>query len=166
GQASIATTHRGSVSKNVKSVRRLTERAMTTLPVASTAWTRKTRLARSSPTRVTPDVSMIDLPMDGLLPDGAFNNHHLGTLDAVGRRPPHQQRGGYDAFAEVSAIGRSLRSPAIDMSFSDGRSPDLCQVSAARRSQSAIALPIRRRTSSSSLTQAKRGSAPTFAKRS
>src|SRR5271166_2796585 len=26
---------------------------------------------------------MIDLPMDGLLPDGASNNHHLGTLDAV-----------------------------------------------------------------------------------
>src|SRR5208283_1846478 len=69
--------------EKLQSVRRLTERAMTTLPVASTARTRKTLLARSSPTRMTPDVSMIDLPMDCLLPDGAFNNHHLGTLDAV-----------------------------------------------------------------------------------
>jgi hypothetical protein len=26
---------------------------------------------------------MIDLPTDGSLPDGAFNDDHLGTLDAV-----------------------------------------------------------------------------------
>jgi len=44
---------------------------------------RKTLLARSSPTRVTDEVSMIDLPTDGSLPEGAFNNDHLGTLDAV-----------------------------------------------------------------------------------
>src|SRR5208283_3213605 len=44
---------------------------------------RKTLLARSSPTRVTDEVSMIDLPTDGSLPDGAFNDDHLGTLDAV-----------------------------------------------------------------------------------
>src|SRR5208283_885164 len=55
---------------------------------------RKTLLARSSPTRVTDEVSMIDLPTDGSLPDGALNDDHLGTLDAVrggrgrdGRRP-------------------------------------------------------------------------------
>jgi hypothetical protein len=44
---------------------------------------RKTLLARSSPTRVTDERSMIDLPTDGSLPDGAFNDDHLGTLDAV-----------------------------------------------------------------------------------
>src|SRR5271156_4173999 len=44
---------------------------------------RKTLLARSSPTRVTDEVSMIDLPTDGSLPDGALNDDHLGTLDAV-----------------------------------------------------------------------------------
>src|SRR5271165_6406211 len=44
---------------------------------------RKTLLARSSPTRVTDEVSMIDLPTDGSLPDGACNDDHLGTLDAV-----------------------------------------------------------------------------------
>src|SRR4029077_5213911 len=44
---------------------------------------RKTLLARSSATRVTDEVSMIDLPTDGSLPDGAFNDDHLGTLDAV-----------------------------------------------------------------------------------
>src|SRR5271157_2627529 len=44
---------------------------------------RKTLLARSSPTRVTDEVSIIDLPTDGSLPDGAFNDDHLGTLDAV-----------------------------------------------------------------------------------
>ncbi|HTR13458.1 MAG TPA: hypothetical protein VMI72_09465, partial [Roseiarcus sp.] len=37
----------------------------------------------SSPTRVTDEVSMIDLPTDGSLPDGAFNDDHLGPLDAV-----------------------------------------------------------------------------------
>src|SRR5208337_1576681 len=44
---------------------------------------RKTLLARSSPTRVTDEVSMIDLPTDGSLPDGVFNDDHRGTLDAV-----------------------------------------------------------------------------------
>src|SRR5208283_6065059 len=44
---------------------------------------RKTLLARSSPTRVTDEVSMIDLPTDGSLPDGALNDDHLGTLDAA-----------------------------------------------------------------------------------
>jgi transposase-like protein len=37
GAASIATAHSGSASKNFKNVQRLTERAMTTEPVASTA---------------------------------------------------------------------------------------------------------------------------------
>jgi hypothetical protein len=32
---------------------------------------------------VTDEVSMIDLPTDGSLPDGAFNDDHRGTLDAV-----------------------------------------------------------------------------------
>src|SRR5271166_2294283 len=44
---------------------------------------RKTLLARSSPTRVTDEASMIDLPTDGSLPDGVRNDDHLGTLDAV-----------------------------------------------------------------------------------
>ena len=44
---------------------------------------------------------MIDLPTDGSLPDGAFNDDHLGTLDAVravavgtaiAGRPPHRSR--------------------------------------------------------------------------
>src|SRR5271166_703500 len=46
---------------------------------------RKTLLAKSSRTRVTDEVSMIDLPTDGSLPDGALNDDHLGTLDAVRR---------------------------------------------------------------------------------
>src|SRR5271166_521589 len=60
---------------------------------------RKTLLARSSPTRVTDEVSMIDLPTDGSLPDGAFNDDHLGTLDAV--------RGAVHPIRKQSDITRS-----------------------------------------------------------
>ncbi len=45
---------------------------------------------------------MIDLPMDGLLPDGAFNNHHLGTLDAV--------RGAVHLISKSSASHETARS--------------------------------------------------------
>jgi len=60
---------------------------------------RKTLLARSSPTRVTDEVSMIDLPTDGSLPDGAFNDDHLGTLDAV--------RGAVHPISKGSDMSRS-----------------------------------------------------------
>src|SRR5271165_2905537 len=50
---------------------------------------------------------MIDLPMDGLLPDGAFNNHHLGTLDAV-RGAVHLISNGSD----MTRSRRRLRTPA------------------------------------------------------
>src|SRR5271165_701118 len=69
---------------------------------------RKTLLARSSPTRVTDEVSMIDLPTDGSLPDGAFNDDHLGTLDAV--------RGAVHPISKGSDLTRSpscRRTPAI-----------------------------------------------------
>ena len=67
---------------------------------------------RSSPTPVTDEVSMIDLPTDGSLPDGAFNDDHLGTLmpfgavavgTAIAGHPPHRSRCG--ATAPGSYLG-------------------------------------------------------------
>src|SRR5271165_114369 len=70
---------------------------------------RKTLLAKSSPTRVTDEVSMIDLPTDGSLPDGAFNDGHLGTLDAV-RGAVHPISKGSKAEIQPEAPPSRLRS--------------------------------------------------------
>ena len=70
---------------------------------------RKTLLARSSPTRVTDEVSMIDLPTDGSLPDGALNDDHLGTLDAV--------RGAVHPISKGSIV---LKNPRIVLSLRIG----------------------------------------------
>jgi toxin ParE1/3/4 len=58
--------------------------------VSVTRNSRNTDLARSTPTRVTVFKFAIDLPMDGSLPM-MLRQHHHGTLDAVGRRPPHHR---------------------------------------------------------------------------
>src|SRR5208282_3456359 len=69
---------------------------------------RKTLLARSSPTHVTDERSMIDLPTDGSLPDGAFNDDHLGTLDAV-RGAVHPISNGWKAGVGSGKPGRAKR---------------------------------------------------------
>src|SRR5271166_2756637 len=82
---------------------------------------RKSLLAKSSPTRVTDEVSIIDLPTAGSLPDGAFNDDHLGTLDAV-RGAVHpiskgRQRVGYDPFVKPTMMPAlcSLRTAGVDV---------------------------------------------------
>jgi hypothetical protein len=46
---------------------------------------------------------MIDLPTDGSLPDGAFNDDHLGTLDAVRGAVHPIRKGSNSPFAKPSA---------------------------------------------------------------
>jgi hypothetical protein len=52
---------------------------------------------------------MIDLPTDGSLPDGAFNDDHLGTLDAVRGAVHPISKGSTCAFAALFAYDRYLR---------------------------------------------------------
>src|SRR5208283_5395093 len=104
---------------------------------------RNTLLARSSPTHVTDEVSMIDLPTDGSLPDGAFNDDHRGMLDAVRGAvhrkaerqqlpPPMMRRGAglHRHDAPRKRVEKLQKRSAIDRAGNDNRARRVDRVNA------------------------------------
>lgn len=95
-QASIPTRQGGNEPKKGKTSRRRSALATITLPPASTAWTWKTCLARSTLTVVTHDRSAVSLLMWMALPWWIFDNHtvevrHSRIKPSTERRPHHHR---------------------------------------------------------------------------